>query len=50
MEEDLRASHEAGFVDHLVKPISFPRLAAALERFFAAEPAPLDETPAAPSR
>jgi signal transduction histidine kinase/CheY-like chemotaxis protein len=34
MEEDLRRSREAGFVDHLVKPITFDRLAGAIERFF----------------
>ena len=38
MEEDLRNSREAGFVDHLVKPITFQRLAAAIERFFAERP------------
>ncbi len=47
MEEDLRASQEAGFVDHLVKPISFERLAASLERFFAEEAAPRVEVSAA---
>jgi PAS domain S-box-containing protein len=35
MEEDLRRTREAGFVDHLVKPITFERLASAIERFFA---------------
>jgi signal transduction histidine kinase len=35
MEEDIRASAAAGFVDHLVKPITFQRLAGAIERFFA---------------
>ncbi|HTO77467.1 MAG TPA: MASE1 domain-containing protein [Thermoanaerobaculia bacterium] len=49
MEEDRRASQEAGFVDHLVKPISFERLAAALERFFAEEAAPQVEASAAPA-
>ena len=39
MEEDRRASLDAGFVDHLVKPISFQRLAATLERFFSEDPA-----------
>jgi signal transduction histidine kinase/ActR/RegA family two-component response regulator len=35
MEEDIRRSREAGFVDHLVKPITFQKLAEAIERFFA---------------
>ncbi|HEX4441055.1 MAG TPA: MASE1 domain-containing protein [Thermoanaerobaculia bacterium] len=35
MEEDIRRSREAGFVDHLVKPITFDRLSRAVERFFA---------------
>jgi len=35
MEDDIRRSREAGFVDHLVKPITFSRLANAIERFFA---------------
>jgi CheY-like chemotaxis protein len=35
MEEDVRRSREAGFVDHLVKPITFQQLAGAIERFFA---------------
>jgi CheY-like chemotaxis protein len=34
MEEDIRRSRDAGFVDHLVKPITFDRLATAVERFF----------------
>jgi len=34
MEEDIRRSRDAGFVDHLVKPITFDRLANAVERFF----------------
>lgn len=34
MEEDLRRSLEAGFVDHLVKPITFQRLENAISRFF----------------
>ena len=34
MEEDLRHSREAGFVDHLVKPITFSRLESAIDRFF----------------
>ena len=36
MERDRRLSREAGFVEHLVKPITFQRLAGAIERFFAA--------------
>ncbi len=50
MEEDRRASQEAGFVDHLVKPISFERLAASLQRFFDEEEAPRVEAAAAPAR
>lgn len=34
MEEDLRRSREAGFIDHLVKPITFARLESAIDRFF----------------
>lgn len=34
MEEDLRRSREAGFIDHLVKPITFARLERAIDRFF----------------
>jgi signal transduction histidine kinase/CheY-like chemotaxis protein len=34
MEEDLRRSRSAGFVDHLVKPITFARLESAIDRFF----------------
>ena len=34
MEEDLKRSREAGFLEHLVKPITFQRLEAAVERFF----------------
>jgi signal transduction histidine kinase/CheY-like chemotaxis protein len=34
MEEDLRRSREAGFIDHLVKPITFARLEGAIDRFF----------------
>ena len=33
MEDDLRKSREAGFVDHLIKPINLGRLQAALQRF-----------------
>lgn len=35
-EEDVRRGREAGFVDHLVKPITLQRLAGAIDRFFAA--------------
>jgi PAS domain S-box-containing protein len=35
MDEDLRRSRDAGFVEHLVKPITFSILANAVERFFA---------------
>lgn len=38
MEDDVRRSRDAGFVDHLVKPITFERLAGAIESFFAARP------------
>jgi CheY-like chemotaxis protein len=38
MEDDFRRSREAGFVEHLVKPITFQRRADAIERFFAAPP------------
>jgi signal transduction histidine kinase/CheY-like chemotaxis protein len=34
MEEDVRRSLSAGFVDHLVKPITFARLESAIDRFF----------------
>jgi signal transduction histidine kinase/CheY-like chemotaxis protein len=33
MEDDLRKSREAGFVDHLIKPVNLDRLQAALRRF-----------------
>lgn len=33
MEEDVQRSREAGFVSHLVKPITFEKLARAIERF-----------------
>ena len=46
MEEDLRRSLEAGFVDHLVKPITFQRLEKAISRFFAAS-RPQDRNPEA---
>jgi CheY-like chemotaxis protein len=44
MEEDIRASAAAGFVDHLVKPITFQRLAAAIEKFFEKNPVQRDGT------
>src|SRR5262249_29348006 len=34
MEEDIRRSRSAGFVDHLVKPITLARLESAIDRFF----------------
>jgi CheY-like chemotaxis protein len=34
IQEDLHQSREAGFVAHLVKPITFDRLAGAIARFF----------------
>jgi PAS domain S-box-containing protein len=37
--EDLARSREAGFVEHLVKPITFERLEDAIERFFRRGPA-----------
>jgi len=50
MDEDRRASEAAGFVDHLVKPISFQRLSAALERWLADDSALRPEEPAASKR
>jgi CheY-like chemotaxis protein len=32
MDEDIRRSHEAGFAEHLTKPVSSTRLLAAIER------------------
>jgi CheY-like chemotaxis protein len=32
MEEDIRRSHDAGFVEHLTKPIDFGNLEAAIQR------------------
>jgi CheY-like chemotaxis protein len=32
MEEDVRRAHAAGFVEHVVKPINFDRLRAAMEQ------------------
>ncbi|MDB6139581.1 MAG: Histidine kinase, partial [Verrucomicrobiaceae bacterium] len=40
MEEDLRKSAEAGFSDHLVKPISVPKLEQAIRRVAAERHAP----------
>ena len=44
MEEDLHQSREAGFVAHLVKPITFDRLAGAIAKFFEerSDPAPIE--------
>ena len=39
MAEDLRRSREAGFVQHLVKPVTFDRLQVAVDRFFASRDA-----------
>jgi len=36
MAEDIRRGREAGFVEHLVKPITLQRLEGAIDRFFAA--------------
>ena len=36
MAEDVRRGREAGFVEHLVKPITLQRLEGAIDRFFAA--------------
>ena len=33
MEDDLRKSREAGFIDHLIKPVDLDRLQAALQRY-----------------
>jgi DNA-binding response OmpR family regulator len=32
MEEDIRRSHEAGFSDHLIKPINLRQLEATIDR------------------
>jgi CheY-like chemotaxis protein len=32
MEEDIRQSREAGFVEHLVQPVSLPQLREAIRR------------------
>ena len=34
MEEDVRRGREAGFVEHLVKPITLQKLEGAIDRFF----------------
>ena len=34
-DEDIRASHAAGFDEHLTKPVDFPTLQAALQRITA---------------
>jgi signal transduction histidine kinase/CheY-like chemotaxis protein len=39
MEQDIEQGRQAGFQDHLVKPVTFQRLAGAVERFFAERPA-----------
>jgi signal transduction histidine kinase/ActR/RegA family two-component response regulator len=39
MEQDIEQGKQAGFQDHLVKPITFERLAGAVEKFFAKRPA-----------
>ncbi len=44
MEQDVRRSREAGFGEHLVKPITFDRLAGAVERFFAGREGPSETT------
>jgi CheY-like chemotaxis protein len=38
MEEDIRQSREAGFVEHLVKPVSVPQLREAIRRVAASLP------------
>jgi CheY-like chemotaxis protein len=38
MEEDVRLSKEAGFVEHLVKPVDLPKLQAAIQRVVKAHP------------
>jgi DNA-binding response OmpR family regulator len=40
MEDDVRKSLEAGFLDHLVKPINLDRLKALIERVVDDSPAP----------
>jgi CheY-like chemotaxis protein len=37
MEEDLSRTREAGFLEHVVKPITLQRLASAIERVLAAK-------------
>ena len=34
MEEDIRRSHDAGFTDHLVKPVSMDQLEMAIRKLF----------------
>ncbi len=41
MEEDVRLSKEAGFVEHLVKPVDLPKLQAAIQRVVKAHPQPV---------
>jgi len=38
MDEDFRKSHSAGFCEHLIKPVQFDQLQAAVERVLAAQP------------
>ncbi len=40
MDDDLRSSREAGFLEHLIKPIDFPGLEAAIRRVAASIPKP----------
>jgi CheY-like chemotaxis protein len=35
MDEDVRRGRDAGFVDHVTKPVNFPQLEAAIERVLA---------------
>ncbi len=37
MEDDLRKGREAGFVDHVVKPVNFAQLDAVIQRVIGAE-------------
>jgi two-component system CheB/CheR fusion protein len=45
MEEDIRRSHAAGFVEHLVKPVSVERVQAAIARVLACSDAPASPGP-----